>query len=235
LTCSLCSTLLRIPCLNQHRRCALVYSFSALNLYSPPLLPSHALVSCLITWCTFTRPILSQSATIIVALGAQLCFRLLWCLQVWVRVEQYIYKGNPCHALSVEVKTFFTKLKYSISITDEVIFYKVDGDQYTIVATATDDFTVNRVSQLIQKQLTERFEISDLGPINWLLGVSITRGETISLSQHAYIKQIITRFGLESRGCLYSHNSTGELILVRTHPQSRPSSSCRLRKQSTEK
>jgi hypothetical protein len=103
------------------------------------------------------------------------------------------------------VKTFFTKLNYSISITDEAIFYKVDGDKYTIVATATDDFTVisestESANLLIQKQLTKHFEISDLGPINWLLGVSITHdveAKTISLSQRTYVKQIITRFGLE--------------------------------------
>ena len=104
-----------------------------------------------------------------------------------------------------EVKTFFTDKGYSISTADEAVFFKLEDNKFTIVAAATDDFTViadstNTANFLIQKQLTERFEISDLGPINWLLGVSITRdttNRTISLGQQAYIEQILNRFGLE--------------------------------------
>jgi hypothetical protein len=98
-----------------------------------------------------------------------------------------------------EVKKFFTEIGYSVSIADEAVFYKIDGEGFTIIAAATDSFTVitdssETANKLIQKQLTERFEISDLGPINWLLGVSITRDiaiHTISLGQQAYIKQIL--------------------------------------------
>jgi hypothetical protein len=110
------------------------------------------------------------------------------------------------HNWYAEVKKFFTDLGYSVSIADEAVFYKFDGDKYTIVAAATDDFTViadssKSANHLIQKQLTERFEISDLGTINWLLGVNITRdinARTISLGQQAYIEQILSRFGLEN-------------------------------------
>jgi len=104
-----------------------------------------------------------------------------------------------------EVKRFFTSIGYTTSLTDEAVFYKLDKKRYTIVAAATDDFTViaesaESANHLIQKQLTDRFEISDLGPINWLLGVNINRdtlSHTISLNQKAYIEQIIARFGLQ--------------------------------------
>lgn len=77
------------------------------------------------------------------------------------------------------MKKFFIELGYTVSIADEAVFYKFDSDKFTIVAAATDDFTViadstDGANTLIQKQLPEQFEISDLGPINWLLGVSIT-------------------------------------------------------------
>ena len=102
-----------------------------------------------------------------------------------------------------EVKTFFLGLGYSISSADEAVFYKIEEDKFTIVAAATDDFSIfadsaDTAKFLIQK-LKERFEISDLGPINWLLGVSITRdldARTISLGQQAYVEQIVNRFGL---------------------------------------
>jgi hypothetical protein len=105
------------------------------------------------------------------------------------------FKGNPnvvskwlvsvygskqgAHDWYAEVKKFFIELGYTVSIADKAIFYKFDSDKFTIVAAATDDFTViadstDGANILIQKQLPEQFEISDLGPINWLLGVSIT-------------------------------------------------------------
>jgi hypothetical protein len=109
------------------------------------------------------------------------------------------------HDWYAEVKNYFTGLGYTVSVADEAVFYLYHGDKFTIVAAATDDFTViadstGSANHLIQKQLPERFEISDLGPINWLLGVSITRNlkaKTISLSQQAYFEQIIARFGLQ--------------------------------------
>ena len=83
------------------------------------------------------------------------------------------------HDWYTEVKRFFTECGYAVSATGEAVFYKLDGENFTIVAAATDDFTVvanstEAANYLIQKQLTEHIEISILGPIYWLLGVSIT-------------------------------------------------------------
>ena len=103
------------------------------------------------------------------------------------------------HDWYTEVKNFFTNIGYSVSLADEAVFYKIEGKKFTIVAAATDDFSViadstDSANLLIQKQLREQFEISDLGPINWLLGISITRDfatHTISLGQQAYVEQIL--------------------------------------------
>jgi hypothetical protein len=102
------------------------------------------------------------------------------------------------------VKDFFIEHGYSVSAADEAVFYKILDDFFAIVAAATDDFTIiadspKTTNHLIHKELAGRFEVSDLGPINWLLGVSITRNlttRTISLGQKAYIEQIINRFNL---------------------------------------
>jgi Reverse transcriptase (RNA-dependent DNA polymerase) len=91
-----------------------------------------------------------------------------------------VYRSKQgAHNWYAEVKKFFTDLGYLVSDADEAIFYKIDGIKYTIVAAATDNFTVimdsiNAANNLIQKQLPKCFKISDLGPINRLLGVSIT-------------------------------------------------------------
>jgi len=118
-----------------------------------------------------------------------------------------------------KVKEFFINLSYSVSSADEAVFYKiqVSDDEFTIIATATDDFTIianssETANKLIQRQLMEHFEISDLGPINWLLGVSITRdiaAHTISLGQQAYIEQILHHFGLEEAHIATTPMETG--------------------------
>lgn len=108
------------------------------------------------------------------------------------------------HDWYAEVKKFFTELGYTVSAVDEAIFYKIKDDMYTIVAAATDNFTIianssDRANFLIHSELAKHFKVSDLGPINWLLGVSITwnlMSHTISLGQQAYIEQIINHFDL---------------------------------------
>ena len=55
---------------------------------------------------------------------------------------------------------FFTGIGYSVSIADEVVFYKINSDEFTIVAATTDDFTIitdssDSANHLIHKQLAE--------------------------------------------------------------------------------
>jgi hypothetical protein len=89
-------------------------------------------------------------------------------------------------------------------MADEAVFYKLEGEKYTIVAAATDDFTLVADSdesiEIIKQQVRNHCEITDLGTINWLLGVKISRNledHTISFCQQTYIEQILARFGLE--------------------------------------
>jgi len=116
-----------------------------------------------------------------------------------------VYGSNQgAHNWYEGVKGFFITLGYSVSITDEAIFYDYNDKRYITVAAATEDFTVIAESKesanlLIQRQLTECFEILDLGPINWLLSVSIMQNwtnHTILQYQKAYIEQIIKCFSL---------------------------------------
>jgi Reverse transcriptase (RNA-dependent DNA polymerase) len=75
------------------------------------------------------------------------------------------------HNWYAEAKKSFTDLGYLVSVADKAVFYKIDGNKYTTVAAAIDNFTViadsiDATNNLIQKQLLKCFEISDLGPIN---------------------------------------------------------------------
>jgi len=108
------------------------------------------------------------------------------------------------HNWYLEVVRVFTSLGYTVSMADEAVFYKFDDDTYVVVAVATDDFTVIADSDesvsTLKMQICHYWEISDLGGISWLLGVKIIRdytAKTISLSQEAYIEQILARFNID--------------------------------------
>ena len=95
-------------------------------------------------------------------------------------------------------------LGFKVSQADEATFYRVDGDNFVILAAATDDFTIiadsSESSARIKREMGNFFELVDLGPISWLLGVSVTRdieNRTIALSQETYVDQILTRFSLD--------------------------------------
>jgi len=103
-----------------------------------------------------------------------------------------------------KLKWVFQKHGFVTLQADKAVFYKFSGEDYTIVAAATDNFRIIgdsvQSTSLVKKQLADHFEIIDLGPINWLLGVGLTcnhDASTIALGQQAYIEQIITHFSLE--------------------------------------
>src|ERR1700689_3151326 len=78
-----------------------------------------------------------------------------------------------------ELKKILTSLGFKVSVADEATFYKTDGDKFLVIAAATDDFTIVTNSRALstetKAQLNQHFELVDLGDINWLLGVSVTR------------------------------------------------------------
>ncbi|ETW77457.1 hypothetical protein HETIRDRAFT_247227, partial [Heterobasidion irregulare TC 32-1] len=60
--------------------------------------------------------------------------------------------------------------------------------------------SLRRHLEKIKEGLKQIFEMTDLGPIHWLLGIEIKRdrqARTLSLSQAAYIDVIIARFNLD--------------------------------------
>ena len=98
----------------------------------------------------------------------------------------------------MEVVQVLTELGFTMSNADEALFFKIQGERYTLVGVATDDFTIvtdsDETVNKFKSQLTIYWKISDLGPINWLLGVAISHdliNHTISLSQESYIEQIL--------------------------------------------
>jgi len=90
-----------------------------------------------------------------------------------------------------------TQADHSVFVTDAGI----DG---LIVTAYVDDLKIiGRDKQAIQRlknALSERFDMTDLGPISYYLGMSVTRdraARTITLSQAGYLQKVLHTFGFE--------------------------------------
>ena len=98
-----------------------------------------------------------------------------------------------------------TELGFRQTEADHGVFYKETGNKIIILAVHVDDCMVTGSSEVFINQfkmeMNKKYKITDLGPAHWLLGIKITRDcseKTISLSQNAYIKSIITRFNFDN-------------------------------------
>ena len=103
-------------------------------------------------------------------------------------------------------KTFSSKLK-TLSFTciqaDHCVFYKnIDGHDLIIAVYVDDNLILSDSLDLVnktKKELSSRFEMTDLGDINWILNMEVTRDRpkwTIRLSQSQYIENILERHGM---------------------------------------
>jgi Reverse transcriptase (RNA-dependent DNA polymerase) len=103
-----------------------------------------------------------------------------------------------------EMSGNFKNMGYTQSAADECIFY-ILGNEPIIVSVSTDDMTLAarylKTIQHLKDELNDRYEISDLGEIHWLLGIEIKRdcdAHKIYLSQRAYIDAILKEFHLDN-------------------------------------
>ncbi|KAJ2994795.1 hypothetical protein NUW54_g7491 [Trametes sanguinea] len=87
---------------------------------------------------------------------------------------------------------------------DYGVFYKHVGLELVVLAIHVDDCLIAASSQRLlnasKAAIGAKYKMTDLGPVNWLLGIKISRdhaNRTLSLSQHAYIDAILTRFNFD--------------------------------------
>jgi len=98
----------------------------------------------------------------------------------------------------------FESLGFMRSEADHSLFYKDKDGDLLIVAVYVDDkliFSKNlNAIKCLKLQLSEHFEIMDLGEARWILGMEVIRDRQqgiISLSQHRYVKTILDCFSLK--------------------------------------
>jgi hypothetical protein len=103
-------------------------------------------------------------------------------------------------------KTFLSELKtlgFTRIQADHCVFYKkIDGHDLIIAVYVDDNLILSDSLDLInktKKELSSRFEMTDLGDVNWILNMEVTRNRpkrTIRLSQSQYIENILERHGM---------------------------------------
>ena len=87
-----------------------------------------------------------------------------------------------------------TDLGFQVNDTDPGVFSAHDNPHTTILAIHVDDCLITGSSSKLiadyKQMLNERYSLTDLGPVHWLLGIKITcnrEARTLSLSQTAHI------------------------------------------------
>src|SRR6266404_7768385 len=66
-----------------------------------------------------------------------------------------------------------------------------------------------------KKQVHERYTITDIGPIHWILGIKVTCDRyayTISLSQDSYANTILTRFNMAGANAVKCPMAPGSIF-----------------------
>ena len=105
------------------------------------------------------------------------------------------------HEWSEELEKFFLGNGFTRSQVDQAVYFRRSDEEHTVVSVSVDDMAIT--SKHLQHvlafkaKLRGRFEISDLGELNWLLGLKVDRNRqarTITLSQKAYVDTILERF-----------------------------------------
>jgi hypothetical protein len=96
-------------------------------------------------------------------------------------------------------------LGFRIARVDPGVFIVWIEDNVLLLAVHVDDCTMTgslaKLIAIYKAKLHKWYTLTDLGPVNWLLGIQIMHNRevrTILLSQEAYIKSILARFELSN-------------------------------------
>ena len=131
-----------------------------------------------------------------------------------------------------------TKLGFHITHADPGVFYARVDEHILILAVHVDDcILTGSSSELItryKEKLNACYALTNLGPVQWLLGIKITRNRaarTISLSQTSFIDAILSRFSMTDAkpygspmipGAIYSKANSPSNPEEATHMQRTP-------------
>jgi len=98
----------------------------------------------------------------------------------------------------------YKDLGYYESKADPCIRHRINANGFTLTGTHTDDVlgasSTHVAADEAKRELGDCYEIKDLGKPTYILGTRIDRDEstgTISISQRAYLEQVLEHFGMK--------------------------------------
>lgn len=95
------------------------------------------------------------------------------------------------------------RLRMTACDVDQAVFFRAENGQLIAMGVHVDDLTIAASVGLmdeVKTNLKKDFEITDEGPIHWILGFAVEHdrdARTLSLSQLSYIESILRCFNLE--------------------------------------
>lgn len=102
------------------------------------------------------------------------------------------------------IHQFLISIDFKRSATDWCVYTMISSSESAYLLVYVDDLIIAGSSEALVKhikvRLQKRFDIKDLGPISYFLGISIERDQakqSIYLSQKSYAKSILEKFGFQ--------------------------------------
>jgi hypothetical protein len=101
-----------------------------------------------------------------------------------------------------KIESYFSQEKFEKCPHEHTLFVKQDGEKILIVSLYVDDliYTGNDLDMFenFKNSMKKKFAMTDLGKMRYFLGVEVSQGDHgIFISQQKYIKEILSRFGME--------------------------------------
>ena len=106
-----------------------------------------------------------------------------------------------------KLKTTLTQLGFQPLLTDDSVYIKTwlgGSKDLIILVMYVDDMLIcgpnSKLISQFKQQLSNAFDMQDLGPVTYFLGVRIVRNRadrSIQLIQDAYIRKVMKRYNLE--------------------------------------
>ena len=100
-----------------------------------------------------------------------------------------------------ELASALQQLGFEACTSDQYVY--INKETGILIVTYVDDMLIigkdKAKIKALKKSLMQRFEMEDLGPAKYFVGVRITRNRkegTIALYQDAYIRKILERYGM---------------------------------------
>ena len=115
-------------------------------------------------------------------------------------VEKFIWSEASAKKLEQNIVEHIKSLGFKQCVLDNCMFVKQSGGTMYLISLYVDDILVAGSNpeevENIKRQFTKRYEMKDLGELNYYLGMKITRTQNaIKLDQSGYVRDILEKYG----------------------------------------